>query len=75
MSGKRHSWSEPERYAQHSDRVCWDCGLIKRTRHEFDGPRAVHWVEWRRGDARVEAARTPACEPVESRVLQEARAL
>lgn len=38
-----HSWTdEPQRYERHSDRACFHCGLIKRTRHEGD----QHWVEY-----------------------------
>jgi hypothetical protein len=38
----RHSWSEPHRYARHTDRACFLCGLVKRTRHE----EGAHWVEY-----------------------------
>jgi hypothetical protein len=62
---QHHSWSEKVAYEHHSDRVCWNCELIKRTRHEGH----LHWIEWWRGNVRVEPAKTqlgyaktPPCE-------------
>jgi hypothetical protein len=57
MTARRHSWSAPERFAHHSDRVCWDCALIKRTRHEGHS----HWTEWWRDGARISSDATPPC--------------
>lgn len=53
----RHSWSEGVRYEHHTDRCCWDCGLIKRTRHE----EGRHWIEFHRDGVRVEGSKTPPC--------------
>lgn len=54
----RHSWTqEGVREARHTDRACYACGLIRRTRHE--GGR--HWIEfWSKGE-RVPGKRTPPC--------------
>lgn len=68
MSGPRHRWGEPVRFPHKSERQCIKCGLVKVTRHEAEGPRDVHWVEyWREGD-QVAADKTPACEPVKELV-------
>lgn len=55
----QHSWSEPHREERHTDRACWVCGLVKRTRHE--GGR--HWQEFYRAGRLVAKAgdRTPPC--------------
>jgi hypothetical protein len=59
----RHSWTqEGERLERHTDRACYLCGLIKRTRHE--GGRS--WAEFhqRQPDgslARVPGKATPPC--------------
>lgn len=55
LAGK-HSWTaEGVRHERHTDRACYACGLIKRTRHE--GGR--HWIEfWRpSSDASASAVR------------------
>jgi len=61
MSAGRHAWSDKVAYERHSDRACWYCGLIKRTRHEAIGPREFHWVEWWRSGERIESVATPPC--------------
>lgn len=44
----QHSWTEDgDRHERHTDRACYACGLIKRTRHE--GRR--HWQEFYRREA------------------------
>jgi hypothetical protein len=60
---KRHAWSEKVSYERHSDRVCWDCELIKRTRHEGHS----HWIEWWRDGKRIASSATPPCEKAEVR--------
>ena len=56
---KRHTWSEKNRPDEHHTRqVCWDCELVKLTRHE----NGLHWTEWWRGGERIQAERTPGCE-------------
>lgn len=54
----QHSWTkEGVRFERHTDRACYACGLIKRTRHE--GGRS--WAEYWRGAERVPGKRTPPC--------------
>lgn len=58
----RHSWSDPYREAYATKRRCWNCGLMKITRHE---PGVLPWIEYWRDDRRVRAEgdRTPPCDP------------
>ncbi len=57
LAGK-HSWTkEGVRHERHTDRACYACGLIKRTRHE--GGR--HWIEFWRGNERIPGKHTPPC--------------
>lgn len=55
----QHSWSEPHREQRHTDRACWLCGLVKRTRHEGRHP----WQEFYRDGRLVARAGegTPRC--------------
>lgn len=55
---KQHAWSDKVAFHRHSDRVCWNCGLIKRTRHE----RGQSWTEWFRGITEIKSVATPPCE-------------
>lgn len=63
MNQKRHTWSRPIRPDHHHTfRRCWDCALMRITRHE----NGSHWVEWRRpGGSNFRSERTPKCEAVE----------
>lgn len=67
MNGtKKHYWSDRCALDEHHTfRRCWDCGLMKITRHESDGGRDVHWIEWRKNGERIASDSTPACEPTE----------
>jgi hypothetical protein len=60
MSGaRRHSWGEPERFVNKTERTCCRCDVVKVTRHE---PFERSWVEfWRDGD-RLQCQGTPPCE-------------
>lgn len=62
----RHRWGDKVVICPNkTERECLNrCGVVKVTRHEFDGGREVHWVEFWRGLDRVEADATPVCEPV-----------
>lgn len=52
--------------ANKTERECVNgCGIIKVTRHEVEGGRDLHWVEFWRGLDRIEGQRTPVCEPAE----------
>lgn len=64
----RHRWSDRRVVnANKTERDCLNsCGIVKVSRHETDGPRDVHWVEFWRGLDRIdEDSVTPVCEPVE----------
>lgn len=60
---KRHTWSQKIRPDHHHTfRRCWDCGLMRITRHE----NGSHWILWRwPGGEDFRAERTPKCERVE----------
>lgn len=64
---RRHSWSDPYREAYATKRTCWNCGLMKITRHE---PGIFPWVEyWREGErVRMDeyGQKTPPCERVDA---------
>lgn len=54
----QHSWTqEPHREERHSDRACYHCGLVRRTRHEGN----QHWIEFHRNGVRVPGKATPPC--------------
>lgn len=59
----RHSWSDPYREVYATKRRCWNCGLMKITRHE---PGILPWVEYWRDGARIrmdeDGRRVPACD-------------
>lgn len=57
----RHAWSERVVHERYSDRACWYCGLIKRSRHEGIGRREFHWTEWWRDGVQIESKGTPPC--------------
>lgn len=64
---KRHRWGDKIEFplAHKSERQCKDCPVIKVSRHETEGGRDIHWVEFWRGGEQLEAVGTPVCEPVE----------
>ena len=54
VAKSRHQWDKPQRYPHKTERVCLKCGLVKVTRHEAEGPRDLHWMEyWRGGNSPV----------------------
>lgn len=63
---KRHHWGEKIVISVNkTERECLDgCGIVKVTRHEQEGGRDLHWIEFWRGLDRIECDATPACEPV-----------
>lgn len=67
----KHRWGEALRLLHKTDRECINCGLVKTTRHEFEGGREVIWTEFWRGLDKIESDATPACEPVEQRLTEE----
>jgi len=63
----RHRWPEHGTVISpnKTERECLNgCGIVKVTRHEFEGGREVHWHEFWRDLERIECAGTPACEPI-----------
>lgn len=62
----KHRWAEKTVISlQKTERECVNgCGIIKVTRHETEGGRNLHWIEFWRGLDRIEGDKTPACEPV-----------
>lgn len=71
----RHRWSEKTVIcANKSERECQNgCGIVKVTRHEFEGGREVHWQEFWRGLDRIEGEGTPACTGQAKAVAYDAR--
>jgi hypothetical protein len=63
VAKNRHQWGKPQRYLHKTERVCIKCGLVKVTRHEAEGPRDLHWMEYWRGLDQIKSHTTPACEP------------
>lgn len=63
---KRHRWGEKTVFPHKSERPCLDCGIVKVTRHEWEGGRDQHWTEFYRGLDRIQCERTPTCEPIEA---------
>jgi hypothetical protein len=59
MMQQRHSWGEPVRFANKTERECLNCGIVKVTRHE-----ATCWTEFWRGLDQIEGTSTPVCESI-----------
>lgn len=55
----RHSWADPVRFPNKTERACVLCGIVKVTRHE---PGVQPWLEFFRGLERIQCERTPRCE-------------
>lgn len=62
----RHRWGDRNVISPNkTERDCLnECGIVKVTRHEFEGGRAQHWVEFWRGLERIDCKGTPVCERV-----------
>jgi hypothetical protein len=59
----RHRWGEPVRFGTYkTERQCTRCEMVKVSRHEFDGGRDVHWIEWWRDEERIHCDATPLCD-------------
>lgn len=66
----RHRWADKVAFPNKTERECLNgCGIVKVTRHEFEGGRDLYWTEFWRGLDRIECAGAPACEPVGEGVL------
>lgn len=59
----RHRWAEKAVITPNkSERECQNgCGIVKVSRHEFEGGHEVHWTEFWRGLDQIEGSGTPAC--------------
>lgn len=61
---RKHRWGEKNVVSEHkTERECANgCGIVKVTRHESEGGREVHWVEFWRDLDRIEGEGTPVCD-------------
>jgi len=60
-TSRRHSWGEPNRLVQKTERECTrGCRTIRVTFHA----RGRHWIEFWRDGEKIEGTHTPVCEPV-----------
>lgn len=59
----KHRWGDKTIVtANKTERECLNgCGVVKVTRHETEGGRDLHWIEFWSGLDRVEGDRTPSC--------------
>ena len=59
---KNHSWGEPNRLDEHNTlRICTNCGMVKRSRHE-PGKDPAHWTEFEKYGLRMSPiGKTPEC--------------
>ena len=63
MTSTRHRWGEKVRFPPHkSEQQCIRCETVKVTRHESEGGREVHWVEFWRDEERIKCEATPPCD-------------
>lgn len=60
----KHRWSDPSRDELRTERTCFNCGIIKVTRHD-GGEDSFPWTEWLWPDRGEMAgvAGTPECTP------------
>jgi hypothetical protein len=72
MTSTRHRWGEKTSVSPHkSETQCSRCGVVRASRHEFEGRRELHWKEYWRDLERVDdgSGATPPCD---ARLEQEA---
>lgn len=72
---RRHRWAEKVCVSPHkSEAECLNgCGVVKVSRHEFDGQRDIHWTEYWRGLDRCEGSGTPICVDAKAPATYDAR--
>jgi hypothetical protein len=61
----RHRWGEKAVVVPHhkSEQECVRCGMVRASRHEFEGGRELHWKEFWRDLERIDkAGETPPCD-------------
>jgi len=68
---RRHRWGERVVVSRNkTERECQNgCGIVRVTRHEIDGGREVHWIEFWRDIDRIEGEGTPPCAPQQESTL------
>jgi len=61
----RHRWIlKTVVNANKTERECLHgCGIVKVTRHEVEGGREQHWIEFWRGLDKFDGDGTPVCQP------------
>lgn len=58
----RHRWGDPSRFDHKTERECQNgCGIVRVTRHESQGGKDIHFVEFYRGLDKIECKGTPPC--------------
>lgn len=64
MNGStRHRWGEKVRFGNYkSEQQCIRCELVKVSRHESEGGRAVHWKEYWRHEDLISRDDLPICD-------------
>jgi len=64
MTSTRHRWGKKVPVSRHkSEKQCARCGTVLVSRHEFEGPRKLHWKEFWRDLERIDVdGRTPPCD-------------
>jgi hypothetical protein len=59
----RHKWGQRIEVSPHkSETECIRCGVVRASRHEFEGGREIHWKEFWRDCERIECKATPPCD-------------
>lgn len=58
-----HRWGDKNVISPNkTERDCLnECGIVKVTRHEREGGKDLHWIEFWRGLDRIESDGTPPC--------------
>lgn len=72
---KRHRWSDKVAISPNKTECeCKNgCGIVKVTRHEWEGGREKHWTEFWRGLDLLGFGQTPACTGAVPTVKYDAR--
>lgn len=71
----KHRWGDKTIITiNKTERECrHGCGIVKVTRHEFEGGREQHWIEYWRGLDRIDGSGTPACTGAATAISYNAR--
>ncbi|WP_439392357.1 hypothetical protein ACRQ5Q_22440 [Bradyrhizobium sp. PMVTL-01] len=66
--GGKHRWGDKVDYplAHKSERECRNgCGVVKVHRHETEGGKDIHWVEYWRNGEMIPGGMRPTCRKIE----------